>query len=91
MIKTTETPEDLIKLEIKLHLPKDDVIAFLQKNGYTVKHLIVQVPASEEFLISEPAFNYLTFTAVKDDSKPTMDDLYLKVFEKEIKTFLNLL
>ncbi|MEG0760793.1 hypothetical protein [Chryseobacterium sp.] len=91
MITADETSGDMIKLEIKLHLPKDDVIAFLQKKGYTVKPLTVEVPPTEEFLISEPGFTYTTLSAMFSAGKPSYKDLYLNVFEKEIKTFLNLI
>lgn len=89
MITANETSEDLVKLQIKQHLPKEDVIAFLIKKGYTVKPFTVEVPPTEEFLISEPGFTYDTFTAMKTDAKPGYFDLYLKVFENEIKAFLN--
>jgi len=91
MITAKETSDDLVNLEIKLHLPKEDIIAFLIKKGYTVKPFTVVVPPTEEFLISEPAFTYTTFTAMKTYEKPGYQDFYLKVFENEIKGFLNLI
>lgn len=86
MISAKESSDNLIKLEIQM--PKNDVLKFLSNKGYEVKHLLVHVAAIEEFLISEPAFNYFTFTAVKNNEKPTMDDLYLDVFKREIKEIL---
>ncbi|WP_312078390.1 hypothetical protein [Chryseobacterium sp.] len=90
MITAKETSDDLVNLEIKLHLPKEDIIAFLIKKSYKVKPFTVEVPPNEEFLMSEPGFTYDTFTAMKSDKKPEYYDLYLKVFEKEIKEFLNI-
>lgn len=90
MISLTEQKPDLIKMEIKMHLPQMDVINFLQKKGYEVKAFSIVVPACEEFLTSEPAFLLSTFTATKDGQLQTYDTLYLNVFEKEIKDFLKL-
>jgi len=89
MISLTEQKPDLIKMEIKMHIPQMDVINFLQKKGYEVRAFSIVVPASEEFLTSEPAFLFNTFTATKDDELQTEKTLYLKVFEKEIIKKLN--
>lgn len=88
MISAKESLDNLINLEIQVPLLKNDVLKFLLNKGYEVKHLIVHVAASEEFLVSEPAFNYLSYTAVKNNEKPTMDDLYLDVFKREIQEIL---
>ena len=88
MILLTEIKPDIIKMEIKIHLPQDEVINFLQKKGYEViayKHII---PASEEFLVSEPKTEIYTFTATKTGEKQSDDVLYLNVFEKELKQHL---
>ncbi|SKB63563.1 hypothetical protein SAMN05660477_00399 [Soonwooa buanensis] len=90
MIHLTEIKPDLIKMEIKMHLPQMDVINFLQKKGYEVKAFFFVVPASEEFLISEPAFSVSSFTATKDGELQSEETMYLNVFEKEIKSFLSL-
>lgn len=77
-------------MEIKMHIPQMDVINFLQKKGYEVKSFSIAFPASEDLLVSEPAFIFSTFTATKDRQLQNFDTLYLNVFEKEIKDFLKL-
>lgn len=88
MIKAIPVGNDTIKLEIKMHTPQSDVFTFLQMRGYEIKPFFFEVPATEEFLLSEPAFTVNTFTATKPGEKQGYDTLYLNVFEKEIKTFL---
>ncbi len=65
-----------------------DVINYLQKKGYEIKAFSYTVPATEEFLLSEPAFLVNTFTATKDGEKQSEETEYLKVFEREINEFL---
>ena len=89
MIRLTPKPPDIIKMEIQMHIPQLDVINFLQKKGYKVEAFIFTVPATEEFLISEPSFTVNTFTATKPDESQSEENLFLNVFEKEIKEFLN--
>lgn len=89
MIKLTEKPPDLIKMEIQMHLPQPHVIRFLQTKGYEIKAFAKTYPATEEMLTSEPGFTYQTFTATKPDEKQSMTNHYLKVFEREIKALLN--
>ncbi|WP_395974229.1 hypothetical protein [Chryseobacterium cucumeris] len=88
MINVCEIPEDFIKMEIKMHLPQIDVIRFLQKKGYEVKAFSFIVPATEELLLSEPAFQVNTFTATKNGEQQNYDTLYLNVFENELKSHL---
>ena len=89
MIRLTPKPPDIIRMEIQMHIPQLDVINFLQKKGYEVEAFIFTVPATEEFLISEPSFTVNTFTATKPDESQSEENLFLNVFEKEIKEFLN--
>lgn len=88
MVRLTEKPPHLIKMEIKMHLPQGDIISFLQMKGYEIKAFSKTYPPTEEFLLSEPGFTYNTFTATKEGEEQTVDNQYLKVFEKEIKEFL---
>ena len=88
MINLTEKAPDLIKMEIKMHLPQIHVIRFLQSKGYEIKAFAKTYPATEEMLTSEPGFTYHTFTATKPGEEQTFDNHYLKVFEREIKDFL---
>lgn len=89
MICLTPKPPDIIKMKIQMHIPQLDVINFLQKKGYEVKAFTFIVQPTEEFLISEPGYTVNTFTATKEGEKQGYDTLYLNVFEKEIKYFLN--
>ena len=83
------TPKnDIIKMEIQMHIPQLDVINFLQKKGYEVKAYTLVFPATEEMLLSEPRTEIHTFTATKPNENQTEENLFLHVFEKEIKDFL---
>ena len=89
MIRLTHQNPDLIAMEIKMTMPQMDIIAFLQKKGYEVKAFSYVLPATEEFLISEPQLQVNTFTATKPEEKQCEKTEYLNVFEKEIKAFLS--
>ncbi len=89
MISLKEKPPDLIAMEIKMTIPQSEIFAFLQKRGYEIKAFALINPAVEEFLISEPQFIWHTFTATKQDQEQMADRHYLKVFESELKAFLN--
>ena len=89
MIRLTPKPPDIIKMEIQMHIPQLDVINFLQKKGYEVKAFTRVLPATEEMLLSEPRTELHTFTATKQNEKQSEENLFLNVFEKEIKHFLN--
>ncbi|MRM95632.1 hypothetical protein D1Z98_12080 [Riemerella anatipestifer] len=88
MIRLTNKPPDLIKMEITTHIPKMDIIAFLQKRGYEIKAYVYREPAEQGFLIDEPPFEWHTFTATKEGEEQSKDNLYLKIFEKEFKKHL---
>ena len=84
------TPKnDIIKMEIQMHIPQIDIINFLQNIGYEVKAFTLVLPATEEMLLSEPRTEIHTFTATKPDENQSEENLFLNVFEKEIKEFLN--
>ena len=89
MIRLTPKPPDLIQMEIQMHIPQLDVINFLQKKGYEVKAYTLVFPATEEMLLSEPRTEIHTFTATKPGQNQSEETLFLNVFEKEIKEFLN--
>ena len=89
MIRLTPKPPDIIKMEIQMHIPQLDVINFLQKKGYEVKAYTLVFPATEEMLLSEPRTEIHTFTATKPNENQSEKNLFLNVFEKEIKEFLN--
>ena len=89
MINLTEKPPDLVAMDIKMTIPQTEIFAFLQMKGYEIKAFTFNVPPSEEFLIIEPGFTVNTFTACKPGEEQGYNTLYLKVFEKEIKHFLN--
>ncbi len=89
MINLTEKPPDIVAMEIKMHIPQSEIFAFLQKRGYEIKAYPIHYEAVEEHLISEPAHTWHTFTATKQDEEQTANHQYLKVFESELKAFLN--
>lgn len=88
MIRLTPKPPDIIKMEIQMHIPQLDVINFLQKKGYEVKAYTLVFPATEEMLLSEPRTELHTFTATKPNENQSEENLFLNVFENEIKEFL---
>ncbi|RKE90030.1 hypothetical protein [Epilithonimonas arachidiradicis] len=71
-----------------MHIPQTEIFEFLQKKGYEIKGFAIINPAVEEFLLSEPAFIWHTFTATKESEVQSRDNQYLKVFESEIKALL---
>ncbi|MCT4011393.1 hypothetical protein [Elizabethkingia anophelis] len=82
---------DVIRMEIKMHIPQSDIISFLQMEGYEIKAFIQKLPATEEMLVNEPKTEIYTFTATKPDEKQSENTLYLKVFETEVKKLLKTL
>ena len=88
MIRLTPKPPDFIQMEIQMHIPQIDVINFLQKKGYEVKAFTLVLPATEQMLLSEPRTEIHTFTATKPDENQSEENLFLNVFENEIKEFL---
>ncbi|MDY3521977.1 hypothetical protein PG614_10085 [Riemerella anatipestifer] len=87
MIRLTPNP-GIIKMEITTHIPQMDIIQFLQKRGYEVKAYVYREPAEKGFLIDEPPFEWHTFTATKEGEAQSKDNLFLNVFEKELKIVL---
>ena len=87
MIQLTEPLIDItMKIEMDLSQPK--ILAYLAKKGYEIKAFCCYYPPKEEMLISEPELTKWTFTATKDSEPQSEENLYLKVFEKEIKRLL---
>lgn len=89
MITLTEI-NDIIKMEIKLHIPQTEIFEFLQKRGYEVKAFSIDHPECDGFLIYEPASTEMTFTATKGNEEQCRENLYLTVFHKEMKETLKL-
>ena len=88
MIKLTEKPPDLVKMDIQLTIPQTEIFQFLQSKGYEIKGFPIHYPANEEFLISEPPHVWHTFTATKQDEAQSNENQFLIVFKKEIKEIL---
>ena len=88
MIKLIEKPPDLIKMEIKLTIPQTEIFQFLQSKGYEIKGFPIHYPQADEFLITEPAHTWHTFTATKKSEEQSNENQFLKVFQKEIKEIL---
>lgn len=88
MIRLTEPIID-ITMKVDFNLPQTQILEFLNKKGYEIKAYRLHLPATEELLVSEPPLVQHTFTATKEGEKPSESNLYLKVFEKEIKSLLN--
>ncbi|MPN52008.1 hypothetical protein SDC9_199660 [bioreactor metagenome] len=69
-------------------IPQTEIFQFLQSKGYEIKGFPIHSAATEEFLVSDPAHTWHTFTATKKDEVQCADNQFLKVFQKEIKLLL---
>ena len=76
-----------ITMEIKLTLPHETIFAFLQKKGYEIKPWLYCYQ-DESFPAGKTYHESWTFTATKPDESQSEENLFLNVFEKEIKEFL---
>ena len=91
MIRIYETPPDLIKMEISLHIPQTEIFEILQKKGYEIKAFPIHYEGTSEMLIDEPPLTWNTFTATKKGEEQNRENQFLIVLEREIKESLNLL
>ena len=87
MIRLTEKAPDLIAMEIKMHLPYEDIFRFLIVRGYEVMPWLWKYE-DETFPGGTTQHESWTFTACKEGEAQSEKTLYLNVFEKEIKEFL---
>ena len=87
MIRLHQNTEH-ITMEIKLTLPHETIFAFLQKKGYEIKPWLYRF-CDETFPGGKTNHEKWTFTATKPDESQSEESLFLNVFEKEIKEFLN--
>ena len=87
MIRIKEQ-QGIITMHARAEMSQGHIIKFLQGQGYEVKGYYLNLPAQEGLLVSEPAISRWTFTATKDSEPQSEENLYLKVFEKEIKGLL---
>ena len=90
MIRTEQINPNIIKMFVQLNLEFTEVCDFLTYQGYRIVPTCLHLPAQEEMLVSEPEIMKYTFCAIKDDEKPSWENQYLKVFEREIKGLLRL-
>lgn len=88
MIRITEPLRDPITMKIELDLSQPRILDFLKKKGYDIEAYHLVLDAQEEMLVSEPKISEWTFTATKQGETPSEKNLYLKVFEREIKEYL---
>lgn len=91
MIKINIQKKDpeVMDVYIKMSIPITNVFEFLMKKGYHVQSFAFTVPATEEILLSEPAYTVTTFTATKENQKQGYFTLYDQVFQKELISILN--
>lgn len=78
-----------ITMKVELELSQPRILDFLAKKGYKVEAYHLELEAQEEMLVSEPRISEWTFTATKGDEKPSEENIYIKVFKREIKALLN--
>ena len=90
MIRTEQINPNIIKMFVKLNLEFTEVCDFLTYQGYRIVPAHLHLPAQEEMLVSEPEITKYTFCAIQGDEKPSWENQYLKVFEREIKGLLRL-
>lgn len=87
MIRLTEPLID-ITMKIEMDLPQTQILEFLNQKGYRIEAYRLYLPPTEEMLVSENESIKYTFVALKEGEKPNDDNLYLKVFEREVKRLL---
>lgn len=90
MIRTEQKKPNIIKMFVQLNLEFTEVCDFLTYQGYRIVPARLHLPAQEEMLVSEPEIMKYTFCAIQGDEKPSWENQYLKVFEREIKGLLRL-
>ena len=90
MIRTEQKKPNIIKMYVQLNLEFTEVCDFLTYHGYRIVPTRLHLPAQEEMLVSEPEIMKYTFCAIQGDEKPSWENQYLKVFEREIKGLLRL-
>ena len=78
---------ETIEMEIKLTLPHESIFAFLQKKGYEIRPWLYCYD-DESFPNGISHHEKWTFTATKPNENQSEENLFLNVFEKEIKEFL---
>ncbi|MDY3512976.1 hypothetical protein JSO59_001240 [Riemerella anatipestifer] len=88
MIRTIFKQPNLINIQVDTHVPQSDILIFLMIRGYEIKPYVYREPAEKGFLIDEPPFEWHTFTATKEGEAQSKDNLFLNVFEKEVKLLL---
>lgn len=88
--ETEQINPNIIKMFVTLNLEFIEVCDFLTYQGYRIVPTRLHLPAQEEMLVSEPEIMKYTFCAIKGDEKPSWENQYLKVFEREIKGLLRL-
>lgn len=86
---TLQEPLIDISMRIEIDLPQSKILEFLAKKGYNIEAYRQYYPPVDEMLTSSKEWVNYTFVAVKENETPDESNLYLKVFEKEIKALLN--
>ncbi|MCW0509495.1 hypothetical protein [Riemerella anatipestifer] len=86
--KRSYTEPWFVEIGISINVPQTKIIDFLEKRGYEIKPYIYREPPQKGFLIDEPPFEWHTFTATKEGEAQSKDNLFLNVFEKEVKLLL---
>lgn len=90
MINLTEKLPDLVQMEIKLEIPQTEIFEFLRGRGFEIKGFPIHFPATEEMLVSEPAYTWHTFTATKGNEAQSRENQFLEVYKNEIRETLKL-
>lgn len=87
MITITEN-ENVIKMKIEMNIPQSQIFEFLQKRGYEIKSWLWQF-TDETFPGGITSHEIWTFTATKTGEIQSRENIYTKVFDREIKDVLN--
>ena len=88
MISLIPTSKEMIRMEIKMHLPHETIFTFLQKRGFLLKPFLHQYEDTS-FPNGTTKGESLTWTATKPGTEPAEEHRFLKVFETELKEVLN--
>ena len=86
---TLQEPLINITMEVKMNFSQCKILDFLKQKGYNIEAFRQCFPSAEQMLVSEEELVKYTFVALKQGEKPNENNLYLKVFERELQNLLN--
>lgn len=87
MIRVIPKGNNIYHMKIEMHLPQEQIFAFLQSKGYEIIAYLWKY-FDETFPNGKSYHEVWTFTATKPNEAQSEETLYLNVFETELKESL---